>query len=66
MLYSILPRRVVSGECYPITFHHTQQSGASIAAPIKRGFGMKYYKPWLKKRVSVGKEATPTYAIIDS
>ena len=29
---------------------------------------MKYYKPWLKKRLSVGKTATPTptYAIIDS
>ena len=27
---------------------------------------MKYYKPWLKKRLSVGKTATPTYAIIGS
>ena len=27
---------------------------------------MKYYKPWLKKWLSVGKTVTPTYAIIDS
>ena len=47
-------------------FRHTLQSGVFIAEPIKQGFGIKYYKPWLKKRLSVGKEATPTYAIIDS
>ena len=62
----ILPKQAVNGECYPMIFHHTRQSGVSIAEPIKQGFGMKYYKPWLKKRLSVGKTATPTYAIIGS
>lgn len=51
MLYFILPKQAVNGECYPMTFHHTQQSGVSIAEPIKQGFGMKYCKPWLKKTI---------------
>jgi len=47
----ILPKQAVNGECYPMIFHHTRQSGVSIAEPIKQGFGMKYYKHWLKKTI---------------
>ncbi|MDZ5288710.1 hypothetical protein RGC59_08035 [Helicobacter pylori] len=47
----ILPKQAVNGECYPKTFHHTPQFGVSIAEPIKQDFGMRYYKPWLKKTI---------------